>query len=161
MEHNALYHINLPISEEKLIKEATSCKDYQPYYDTKNNRYLNDWLQCHVTEGLAYDLCEMYKEKLNIPDIRPRYYIQKNTFTLPWHKDRDTMCSFNFILGGSAPISFRNGDYYYKYAILNTQEEHAVFHNYQSEDRILLKLSVFDFTFEEVVAAYNNCFNLG
>ena len=109
MEHKALYHIEVPIDESLLIEESQSYDDYEPYYDTKNERYLDDWLQKHVDVGHAYDIAEMYKKRLDISDIRPRYYVQKNTFTLPWHKDRGTECSFNFVLGGSAPISFRDG----------------------------------------------------
>ncbi len=156
MEHKALYHIELPIDESLLIEESQSYDDYEPYYDTKNERYLDDWLQKHVNVGHAYDIAEMYKKRLDISDIRPRYYVQKNTFTLPWHKDRGTECSFNFVLGGSAPISFRDVDYHYKYAILNTQEEHAVFHDGQNEDRVLLKLSVFGCSFEETVKRYEH-----
>lgn len=156
MEHKALHHIELPIDESLLIEESQSYDDYEPYYDTKNERYLDDWLQKHVDVGHAYDICEMYKIRLGISDIRPRYYIQKNTFTLPWHKDRGTQCSLNFVLGGSAPISFRDGNYHYKYAILDTQEEHAVFHSKESENRVLLKLSVFDCSFEETVKRYES-----
>ena len=154
MEHKALFNITLPCDEKLLIDEALSYDDYQPYHDTKNDRYLNDWLQKHVSDGMAWEISEMYKQRLSLKDIRPRYYIQKNTFDLPWHKDRGTECSINFVLNGEAPISFRDGNYVYKYAILNTQEEHAVFNTSQTEDRILLKLSIFDHPFAEVVNRY-------
>lgn len=154
MEHEALYHINFPVSKELLLDEAMSFDDYQPYHDAKNNRYLDDWLQKHVTEGLAWDLAQKYKTDLDLGDIRPRYYIQKSGFTLPWHKDRGTECSFNFVLDGTSSISFRDGDFYYESAILNTQVEHAVFQTEKDTDRVLLKFSVFDLSFDEVVKRY-------
>jgi len=137
-----------------LLNEALSYEDYQPYCDTKNENYLDDWLQKHTFEGLAFDIANMYKDKLDLKEVRPRYYIQKSGFTLPWHQDRGTECSFNFVLDGTSSISFRDGDFYYSSAILNTQEEHAVFQTDEDKDRVLLKLSVFGNSFDEVVKKY-------
>tara|TARA_R110000822_G_scaffold132788_2_gene270048 strand:+ start:581 stop:1060 length:480 start_codon:yes stop_codon:yes gene_type:complete len=156
MGHKALYNIALPVPANVLLDEAMSYTDYQPYHDKKTNRYLDDWLQKHITHGHAWNLAQLYKKKLSIDDIKPRYYIQKNTFTLPWHKDRGTECSINFVLTGSASISFRDGNYFYESAILNTQEEHAVFHDKQATDRVLLKLSIFNHTYQEIVERYTN-----
>lgn len=79
----------------------------------------------------------------------PRFYFQDPDSFLDWHTDINTLCSVNMVLSKDpAPISFRDGDMFYHQALLNTTIPHAV-KNGKSE-RILLKISIFDQTFEEV-----------
>jgi hypothetical protein len=93
----------------------------------------------------ADELCHLF----NI-NARPRFYIVKAFSTLPQHQDHGTQCSINVLLNSTnpAPIQFGDTEYYYKQALLNTQNTHGVVTN--SEDRLLFKLSVFDESFASV-----------
>ena len=79
----------------------------------------------------------------------PRFYFLAPNFTLPRHTDNNTTCSFNFILSDEpAPISFDDEDISYYQGLLNTTVPHSVRNG--PKERILLKISIFDKSFEEI-----------
>jgi len=68
-------------------------------------------------------------------------WIDKN-FELSWHTDDATRCrsSVNVIMTNDpAPVTFREGDFYYKCAALDVMQEHAVFN--RDKERILMRIS--------------------
>jgi hypothetical protein len=80
---------------------------------------------------------------------KPRFYFQPPFTTIPPHKDHNTTCSWNIVLSDNpAPVTVEEIDYTYKQALLNTQCLHWV--NTGAEERVLLKISFFDYTFEQV-----------
>lgn len=80
---------------------------------------------------------------------KPRFYFQEPFFQLPEHVDYNTECSINFVLSdNAAPVTFGDRHHYYKQCLLNTKIPHSV-HN-GPEERILLKISIFDVTFDEL-----------
>lgn len=84
-------------------------------------------------------------------NAKAKIYYQQPNYYLPMHMDNQTLCSLNFIIGDSedlAPITFETGNVVYKQALLNTQRKHSVFNG--SKERILLKFSIFDSSFEQV-----------
>lgn len=80
---------------------------------------------------------------------KPRFYFQEPHFKLPVHVDFNTTCSINFVLSdNAAPVDFDGRQYYYRQALLNTAIPHSVQNG--PEERILLKISIFDISFEEL-----------
>ena len=105
------------------------------------------WKIAHAeADEYITDLCN----KLDI-NAKPRFYTLKANEVLPHHVDNDTECAINFILSDeAAPITFQEtgNTYYYKTALLNTSLWHGVWNG--PNDRILLKLSIFDQPYEAV-----------
>ena len=67
------------------------------------------------------------------------------------HRDHGTATAINIILKGSGPITWDEDiDLYYECALLNVQQMHSVFSN---DDRIFLKLAIFDKSYDEVLKA--------
>lgn len=84
-------------------------------------------------------------------DIRPRYYICEANGQFPPHKDMKTLCAVNHIVSDRyAPLIIEGQEYMYKTAVFNTQREHHVVNN-GYEARVLIKLSFFDLSYEDLV----------
>lgn len=99
---------------------------------------------------VAQSVADKFKELYSI-ECFPRYYILKEGFVLDIHKDAGTQASFNYLLSEeNDPIVYRiNGkdiEISYKKGLLNLQELHSV--PPTRNERILLKLSIYDYTFE-------------
>ena len=63
-------------------------------------------------------------------------------------------CSINVLVSDNpAPVFIGGKNYMYKNCVLNVKEPHGVFMN--DENRILFKISIFDYTFEEVKQKIN------
>lgn len=136
-------------NKELLLTQAIDMEGYEPYIDPLGSQSSDKWLIKRVNTGYAQEMSDHFQKLFELKECRPRFYIQRLGFSLPFHKDRGTQCSFNFLLSENPDvINFRDFDYLYKIGLLNTQMEHAVL-NLTSE-RILFKISVFDKTFEEV-----------
>ena len=107
------------------------------------------WLIKRVDSGYGKQLQDYFKDILDSDDIRPRFYIQQEGYTLPWHTDNGTLCSINIVCNeDTSPINFRDEDIFYKVALLNTQVEHSV--STTTKERWLFRLSIFDKKFEAV-----------
>lgn len=150
-EHPALFHLDLEVDTEQLKAEARALTNYTDYYDPITKRNLEGWGISHIEDGYGKAIADIFKEELQL-EIRPRFYILEAGTTLPMHVDRGTRCSFNIVVDGTSPITFEDGEYHYKQALLNTQVMHGVFNTV--DDRVLYKLSVFDATFEQTKALY-------
>ena len=113
------------------------------------------------SKGPSFEEVKGYLEKYNdeyIDKIRddlgvagsPRFYWQEPNSTLPMHVDNNTTCSINFVVTDNpAPVTVEEVDYVYEQAILNTTKLHGV--NTNEEERILLKISVFDESYEDLI----------
>jgi hypothetical protein len=85
---------------------------------------------------------------------KPRFYWTAPNSCIPEHVDNGTQCSLNFILSPDpAPITFYGIDYYYKQVLLNTTLPHSV--NNGPIERVLLKISIFDETYQQLAARIN------
>jgi len=136
-------------NKELLLVQANDMEGYEPYIDPLDGKSYDKWIIKRVNTGYAQELSDHFQKLFELKECRPRFYIQKLGFSLPFHRDRGTLCSFNFLLSENpGVINFRKFDYSYKIGLLNTQAEHAVLN--LTSDRILFKISVFDKTFEEV-----------
>lgn len=82
-------------------------------------------------------------------EASPRIYFLKPFTFIPFHTDNETKCSINFLLSDhNAPIIIENKVYFYKQALLDTTKKHGLKNG--NEERILLKLSIFNESFDEL-----------
>lgn len=147
-----LTELDFDFDKELLKTEALILDGYTPFVDPLGGAVYNDWLIKHATSDYALKITDYIRQLFDLKDCRPRFYIQKPGFKLGFHKDRGTLCSFNFLLSDNLDaINFRNGDRYYQTCLLDVQEEHAVLN--VTSDRILFKISIFDKTFGEIDSA--------
>ena len=96
------------------------------------------------------DLYEV--SRLNeIVKASPRFYKQHANHEVPEHRDVDTLCCVNILLtDDNAPVHFSgHGDFRYHCALLDVTQPHRV--DPWPHERHLLKMSIFDRTYEEVL----------
>ena len=84
-------------------------------------------------------------------DILAQFMWVDKDFELSWHIDDATRCksSVNVIMTEDpAPVTFREGDFYYKCAALDVMQEHAVFN--KDKERVLMRISFRTLTHSEL-----------
>jgi hypothetical protein len=145
----SLFIFDYSFDKERLIDEAIDFDEYTPFVDPKNGNILDYWLIKNISSGYAKQISDDFANFFSVK-IKPRFYYQKAGYSLPFHKDRGTMCSINFVLSEERDmISFKDYDIFYNIAVLDTQVEHAVLN--PKADRLLFKLSITDLNFDDVV----------
>lgn len=149
------------VNTEELLKEANAENGYTPFVDQIHNKIIPGWYYKEATaeHPTALHLRDVYSKLFNLSGLRARFYDQIPGYNIDFHKDRGTICSFNFLLEGNYdPVIFgAPGIRYnclYKFALLNTQVHHAVM-NIKVRRR-LFKLSVYDKSFEEIASVLPN-----
>lgn len=141
-----LIHLNYTVDKETLLKEAIQSKDNAVAYT--DSRYpdmrLDDWLINHYN---SQNIIKIMND-LEVTG-KPRYYYLQPHAHIPEHVDNGTKCSINIILTEhAAPITFGDKDYYYDTILLNTTLPHSVTNN--EHERIMLKISIFDESYEDL-----------
>jgi hypothetical protein len=142
------FDFNLFLAEYNRIKDsevnyARGGKD-APYWKVIRDNNLNS----EISRSYAQFIKDSYGI---VGKINVSFYRLLANETLPWHIDTDTKCSINFILNGdAAPVSYKDGSYTYKQALIRTDIPHMVKNG--NKDRILYKISIFDMDFEDVAA---------
>jgi len=151
---------NFNLNEDLLLLEYERLKHKEKNY--KDERCEVPYWK--IVHG-HFDYAKQLEETFNIKS-RPRFYNLEPNSCIPYHADRETLCSINFILDSKnpAPVKFRHRwnieleyEYYYKCALLNTQIEHSV--ETRDESRLLFKLSIFDESFSDVKRKIKNVTN--
>ena len=100
----------------------------------------------------ARRFCKHYNIK---DDIFAQFMWIDKDFKLSWHIDDATVCrsSVNVIMTPEpAPVTFREGNFYYKCAALDVMQEHCV--NNNSNERVLMRISFKTLTHEKLVNEY-------
>jgi len=145
-----LIDLSYTYDKDKLLEIASQAKlDARPHKDSRYPGEFKHWLISHCHDPYLDEICH----DLNVK-AKPRFYWLEPNASVPYHIDNNTECSVNIILTeGPAPITIDEVEYFYTCALLNTTIRHAVFNN--DQERILLKFSIFDETFEEVVEKIN------
>ena len=159
-EPNIKYMKNLPVTQELkdvLITEYHEHKDKSKAFTASNETEtktlemlqvirFDDVEDCEVANEVAWQVASIVG-----CEVFPRYYHQEAGSNLAPHRDHGTATAINIILNGSGPITWDEDiDVYYECALLNVQQMHSV----QSEDdRIFLKLAIFDKSYDEVLKA--------
>lgn len=140
-------HLNYPLNKDRLLVLADSIKDdADPYTDSRYpGLSLDSWLILQYND----DYIDKIMKDFGV-NGSPRFYWQQPNFSLPMHVDNNTTCSINFVLTDDpAPVKVEDSEYTYEQAVLNTTKLHGV--DTGEEERILLKISVFDESYEDLV----------
>tara|TARA_Y100000004_G_scaffold196985_1_gene269114 strand:+ start:5905 stop:6378 length:474 start_codon:yes stop_codon:yes gene_type:complete len=156
-----MYNIELDYDEDELLLEA-EIVEYKPFESGFRTGSFFDhapsWMQGHVHEVENFKEVKRLKnyieEKINSNDVRPRFYRQEKNTEVPPHVDLNTKCAINIVLSDNyGPIKFTGNDsLFYKCAVLDTTKEHSV--PPFPEERILLKFSIFDVSYEDVIKKF-------
>lgn len=142
-----VFPFEFSINEDKLFLDIdNNMSRAVPYHDERLHYPLDNWL---ILRAVQSEYIQKIVDFFEVP-ASPRFYILEPNTILPEHVDHNTTCSINFVLGDDnpAPVFFGDKKYFYKNAVLNTKQPHGVIND--SRERVILKLSIFDLTFEEV-----------
>ena len=140
-----LIHLNYTINKDILLLESDRArKSAKPWHHKNEVTAGPSWLISYYTS----DYIENIMKDLNIKGS-PRFYFQQPHFHLKPHRDYGTQCAVNFILNGTTPINIEGKEYVYSQALVNVQREHSI--KTDNEERIMLKFSIKDKSFEEVL----------
>ena len=140
-----LIHLNYTINKDILLLESYRARKYAKPWHHKNEVTAGpSWLVSYYTS----EYIENIMKDLNIKGS-PRFYFQQPHFHLKPHRDYGTQCAVNFILNGTTPINIEGKEYVYSQALVNVQKEHSI--KTDNEERIMLKFSIKDKSFEEVL----------
>jgi hypothetical protein len=144
-----LIHLNYPINKDILLLESDKARESAKPWEGGNDYKIEDWLVSYYTS----DYIEKIMKELNIIG-KPRFFYQKSNFSLKPHKDFGTQCGVNILLSDDpVPINIEGVDYHYSQALINLQREHSVVND--SKERVLLKFSIPDKSFEQVASEIN------
>ena len=148
-----LQEIDYYYNDEVLLAEALQTEGYKAFTDPHNGKVSPQWQQKFKVSKYAQSISDSWKKILQVENV-PRFYIQEEGFTIPWHQDRGTKVAINFVLSGSkAPIEFREGSVEYTVAMIDVQKEHRV--TASDGKRILFKLSIFDIDYNIACERYD------
>lgn len=137
--------INYDLLNEIFIEESNNFELYSDYRGVTGEKW-----QINKLEN-KYEYINKIFFTLQL-EGRPRFYILKANTKLGDHIDNGTKCSINFLLNEeNAPITILNKQYYYKNAIIDTTKMHSVDNLNNNQDRRILKLSIFEKTYEQTV----------
>ena len=140
--------LNYPLDKELLLESARRAREFsKPYTDARYpGLQMDTWHIGHYTDEHIEKIMSDFEL-----EGKPRFYWTAPNSVIPEHVDNGTQCSLNFILSEDpAPISFSGVDYVYEQVLLNTTIPHSVTNG--PIERILLKISIFDETYEQLSA---------
>jgi hypothetical protein len=138
--------LNYPLDKAILLESAKRARDVaKPYTDSRYpGLQMDTWHIGHYTDEHIEKIMADFKL-----EGKPRFYWTAPNSVIPEHVDNGTQCSLNFILSEDpAPISFSGENYIYEQVLLNTTIPHSVTNG--PIERILLKISIFDETYEQL-----------
>ena len=138
--------LRYPLDKAILLESANRARQFaKPYTDDRYPAMIIDNLHLgHYTDEYIEKIISDFKV-----NGKPRFYWTKPHSVIPSHTDNNTQCSLNFILSDDpAPITFFSREYRYDQILLNTTIPHAVTNG--ATERILLKISIFDETYEHL-----------
>lgn len=147
-----IYKFNFNYDHDLLMEHAKEEDGYENFVDPKGGKVFDNWFIKRVDSGYGKEISDVFQEIIGC-EVRPRFYIQNPGWSLGFHQDRGTQCAINVVLQGEEDkITFREHgleeSISYKVALLNVQNEHAVFS--PKTKRYLFKMSIFEKSFDEV-----------
>ena len=144
-----LIHLNYPYDKKKLLSEAEMARSISEPWQGSYKFRSENWKVSYYNSEYAQKIMKDLNVKGTI-----RFYYQEPNYFLPPHVDDGTKCAINFILSDNpAPINIKGVNYFYKQALINVQERHAVQNN--NEERVLFKISIFNDDYEKVAKYIN------
>jgi hypothetical protein len=143
-----LTRLYYPLDTTSLLQSAVNAHlSAAPYTDSRYpSLRKEDWYIGRYTDSHIDKIMRDFEV-----DGSPRFYWLEPFATIPQHVDNGTQCSINLILTENpAPITVDGIDYTYQQALLNTTVPHSVTNG--DTERIMLKISIFDETYESLSA---------
>ena len=141
-----LLHYSLDTTS--LLQSAENARlSAEPYTDSRYpDLKKEDWYIGRYTDEHVYKIMQDFEIEGS-----PRFYWLEPFATIPQHVDNGTQCSINLIqTENPAPITVDGVDYTYRQALLDTTLPHSVKNG--DTERIMLKISIFDETYESLSA---------
>ena len=147
-----LTHLKYDFNEDIINELAEQLRNKaKPYKDSRfPNKAADHWHTLKFEHEYLQKIMNDFKINGS-----PRFYWQKPNSIISTHVDNGTQCSLNFVLSDNpAPVTFEDKhDFYYKQCLLNTSLPHSVKNG--ENERLLLKISVFDETYESLAERIN------
>jgi len=140
--------LHYPLNTAALLQSAENARlSADPYTDSRYPGFRKeDWYIGRYTDERIETVLRDFEVSGS-----PRFYWLEPFATIPQHIDNGTQCSINLILTENpAPITIEGVDYTYQQALLNTTLPHSVTNG--DVERIMLKISIFDETYESLSA---------
>lgn len=138
-----LIHLNYPLDKPKILDKINQLKQSSESYSDPRG-IIDYWKIARSYDRVFLDIMDDF-----LVIGKPRIYWLEPNVILPEHVDHNTTCSLNFILSENpAPVTIEGVDYMYSQCLLNTTKSHSVKNN--DSERILLKISIFDKTYEQI-----------
>lgn len=167
-----LYDVDVNINMDHCLMYYEQLEDQAEQYDDPIHDTDENWKIIRMDQfDIADDIMTQLGLNDFVKDYRPRFYLLEKNSYLMNHIDHGTKCSINIIVDDGAspsPVIFEGGEMhkkpkggqalFYTSALFNTTKMHGVIND--DEDRILLKISIFDKTFEECKAAIQRKLNV-
>lgn len=153
-----LYDANIKFDKVLFQREYFSLLKNEKGYSDYTGEV--DWWRVIRHEDMTSEIANAFVKKIkktfNIEGrVDGRFYRLVAENKLPWHRDRGTQCSFNFVLSGDSDCLFGETKdpevherFTYSQSLFNTQAWHSV--EPSDIDRILFKVSIFDEPFNVV-----------
>lgn len=140
-----LIHLNYPLKVDLLLMEADEARKIAiPHADSRYDEQYEEWLKSKWSSPTVQQMMKDFGVC-----GKPRFYFQAPHYQVAEHTDNGTLCSLNFVLSDdAAPVTIESKDYFYSQCLLNTTIPHSIKNG--SSERILLKISIVDKTFEEL-----------
>lgn len=138
--------LHYPLDTASLLQSAANARLYaEPYTDSRYpDLKKEDWYIGRYTDVHIDKIMQDFEVEGS-----PRFYWLEPFATIPQHVDNGTQCSINLIITENpAPITIEGVDYTYHQALLNTTLPHSVSNG--ETERIMLKISIFDETYESL-----------
>lgn len=139
--------IKYELDKEYLEKVAYTLPRKKFYYKGKEvwGYHYAPWNNTEVEEQLK-----------SIFSLRGRYNMKfiflRAATHLDWHTDKGTKSAVIWKMSGDDPLQFREKEYFYDTAIVDTTKQHRV--PGLADERILFKLSCFDMEYEELAGNF-------
>lgn len=145
--NDVISHLNLEYNEDAIRLEFEHLKKYAEDFTNYKHGAIPGW---KIIRDQKFTVANRIAEQLGLI-CSPRYYIISKGYPVQVHEDVGTLCSINILLGAEEhePIVYPGyGKFNYKCALINVAKAHGVPSG--THDRVMLKLSITDRTYEEV-----------
>lgn len=153
-DNDFIMGFNFDFDKQKLLDQYRKNLDNSSNFDADGLPVSIPKIQ--FQEDFEFDYADLLMDYFGVKG-EAKYYTVKKGSDFDLHVDTLPLCSINVLLSGNpAPVYIGGKNYLYRNCVLNIKQPHGVFMN--DEERILFKISIFDYTFEEVKKkVYERC----
>lgn len=151
LDNDYIFGFDFDFDKQKLLQQYK--KNLQNSKNFNDNGLPVSVPKLQLQEDFEFNYAQELMDFFEITG-EAKYYTVKKDCDFDLHVDTLPQCSINVLVSDNpAPVFIGGKNYMYKNCVLNVKEPHGVFMN--DETRILFKISIFDYTFEEVKQKIN------